>query len=202
MLPGNFEHIVQAILNLYQNSNTKKHALLLIPVFKAGTVSRTVSERRANFIGTIFVPIDISSFLEGAKDEANTFDYFGITIGDDETISGTTIINSKRTITDLRKQNIRLLNKTMVLDYNDYSIKKRASNIGRQTTLYSGIGLAIMIYLVLMIMQLGEKRANLASLNAEREIYQSEAKYQPRQYEYEYQRTHQLGIGGKSNTAW
>lgn len=159
------------------NSNTKKHALLLIPVFKAGTVSRTVSERRANFIGTIFVPIDISSFLEGAKDEANTFDYFGITIGDDETISGTTIINSKRTITDLRKQNIRLLNKTMVLDYNDYSIKKRASNIGRQTTLYSGIGLAIMIYLVLMIMQLGEKRANLASLNAEREIYQSEARF-------------------------
>lgn len=159
------------------SSKTAKHALVLIPVFKAGSVSRTAAERQENFIGTIFIPVDIDAFLDGAKDASDAFDYFSLTIGDDTTLSGSTLNEGDRAVANLETQNIRLNDKTMVLGYDDYSVKQRASNQGRQTTLYTGIGLAIMIYLVLTIMQLGEKRANLASLNAEKEIYQSEARF-------------------------
>lgn len=59
----------------------------------------------------------------------------------------------------------------MILEYNDYWVSRRSHQTPRKTNknYYTGIGLAIMIYLVLTIMQLGEKRANLASLNAEKE---------------------------------
>jgi diguanylate cyclase (GGDEF)-like protein/PAS domain S-box-containing protein len=152
------------------------YTMIVFPVYSTKSIPASEQNRVSVTTGYITIAIAMDYFLESAQESTDSFRVFRLT--DTE---GNLVATNNSTIDpdefEIRSQPIEIANQTFKLEYDSPETSTSGSATSREATLYTGLGLAIIVFLIFTMMRLSEKRARRLAENAEREIHESEARF-------------------------
>lgn len=175
MKTGNVQTSKPFVTNgLVKGQNT--YSMFVFPVYSAGSTPNTFEQRRTAQQGFLVIAVAIDLFLDHAQESSTGFRVFRLTDGNGNVI-GTN--NSKLNLDELtlRSHIFKFGPQNVTLEYDNFKAAGLASNSARETTLLTGLGFAIIVFLIFTMMNVSEKRAQRLAQDAEREIHESEARF-------------------------
>ena len=166
--------ISQPFVNNALVENQSVFVALVYPVFEKELNASGLTEKR--FQGVLVVPIALDIFLDSSQKRSQSFKIMRITDSD-----GNVIANGNRffesSVTQFDSTVVSVGDRNFRVEYDVAARDTSESSLARKSTLGTGLGLAVIVFLLFSIMRLNERRAHRLTEQAEREIYASEARF-------------------------
>jgi PAS domain S-box-containing protein len=165
--------ISQPFVNNALVENQSVFVALVYPVFEKELNASGLTEKR--FQGVLVVPIALDIFLDSSQKRSQSFKIMRITVPWQHVANGNRFFESS--VTQFDSTVVSVGDRNFRVEYDVAARDTSESSLARKSTLGTGLGLAVIVFLLFSIMRLNERRAHRLTEQAEREIYASEARF-------------------------
>jgi len=166
--------VSQPFINNVLMENQNVFIALVYPIFTKEIDTPNQSE--GVFQGVLVAPISLDIFLDSAQKRSQTFKTFRITDSENNVIAnGNRFFESDNT--ELATTVAAVGDRNFRIEYDVVTKDTSESTLARRSTLGTGLGLAVIVFILFSMMRLNERRARKLADEAEREVYASEARF-------------------------
>lgn len=152
------------------------YVALVIPIYENLDSERTNAQRKQAFRGSIVIPISLNRFLYSAQNNSANFRLLRLVDRDNNVIATS---NEYAAVTELSLSDtsIMLNKRNFRFEYDNYDGGEIEGDGARKSMLVTGLGLAFIVFLLFSMMRVSELRSRKLAEHAEREVYESEARF-------------------------
>lgn len=159
---------------LIQGQST--YAVLVTPIYSELKTNPAQQDRMNAFKGVVAMPVALNPFLDAVQETSDDFRIIRI-VDNNENIIAQSNDNSNNSDGEFETAQAKIQNQKFNFAYNNPQANDNDLATARKSTLVTGIGLGIIVFLLFSMMRISERRARRLAEDAEREISESETRF-------------------------
>ncbi|MFN8016247.1 MAG: EAL domain-containing protein [Acidimicrobiia bacterium] len=168
--------ITHPFLNNYLIDGQSAYIAVITPVYEKLPTNPNEKDRISAYRGSLVTPIALNIFLNNAQAKSKTFRVFKMLDKENEAIASSNSLISNDDLT-LHSAVVKIDQRKFRLAYDDYYTSSIRSADSRQQTLITGLGLAVIVFLLFLMLRVNERRAKKLKEKAQEEVEENEARF-------------------------
>lgn len=148
----------------------------VIPIYEDLGNNVTNKQRENAFRGSIIIPVSIDLFLDSAQENSANFRLLRL-LDSEKNVIATSNENAPADELSLSDTNVKINQRNFSFEYDNYDGGDVEGAGARKSLLVTGFGLAFIVFLLFLMMRISEVRSRKLAEHAEKEVYESEARF-------------------------
>ncbi len=153
-----------------------RHVVLTHPVYEGEPSQYSKEERVKKYKGSIIIPVALEPLIQAAQESTASFRILRL-LDSEKNIIASSDKNLDVTGLQLDTKTLDVQGQKFLLEYDNFTYDSSQLSSARRTTLFMGLGLAIIVFLFFAMIRVSEGRTSRLAEHAEREIFESEARF-------------------------